>query len=84
MARRLTAKEPEHLTYLQSHLAALKVEDPNAYETFSKHYGVYVDVAVKEPKEAPKEEPKVEAPVEAPAAPVLPKPKRKYTRKATI
>jgi len=51
-ARRLSIKEPEHLTYIKGHLAAMKIEDPSSYAVFSAFYGVDVDVEViKEPSD---------------------------------
>lgn len=58
MAKRLTAKEPHHLEYIKGRLAALKIEDPKAYEEYSAHYGVTLDVAVTS-------EPKIEKKVKA-------------------
>lgn len=53
MAKRLTSAEPHHLEYIKGRLAALKVEDPEAYEEYSKHYGVTVDVNVTKQPVAP-------------------------------
>lgn len=52
MAKRLTPSEAHHLEYIKGRLAALKVEDPEAYKEFSEHYGVEVDVEVKFPEPA--------------------------------
>ena len=57
---RLSVDVPHHLEYIKGRLANLKIEDPKAYDEYSAHYGVDIDVHVKkEPaKETPKEEPK--------------------------
>jgi hypothetical protein len=55
--RRLTASEPHHLTFIKGRLAAMKAEGDLSYDTWSKFYGVDLEVQVtKEPevKEAPK------------------------------
>ena len=49
--RRLTASEPEHLTFIKGRLASMKAEGDLSYDTWSKFYGVDVEVQVtKEPK----------------------------------
>ncbi len=44
--QRLTAKEPHMLEYIKARLAFMKIEDPAAYEKYSKFYGVEVDASV--------------------------------------
>jgi hypothetical protein len=49
--RRLTASEPEHLTFIKGRLAAMKAEGDATYKHWSDFYGVDVDVQVtKEPE----------------------------------
>ncbi len=41
------------LEYIQGRLAALRIEDPKAYEDYSKFYGVQVEARVLDASSAP-------------------------------